>query len=84
MVRFTLRLPDELHGHLEAMAQASQRSLHAEILLLLAQATGEQRPAMGLLEAQIERARRERDIAAGQVRNLEAAIAALQKAHPTP
>jgi predicted transcriptional regulator len=37
MVRFTLRLPDELHDRLKALASKSQRSLHAEILWLLTQ-----------------------------------------------
>ena len=35
MVRFSLRLPDDLHARLAARAEADRRSLNAEILVLL-------------------------------------------------
>ena len=37
MVRFTLRLPDDLHGALEYEARLNHRSLHGEIMLRLAE-----------------------------------------------
>ena len=35
MIRFTLRLPDDVHGALEYEARLAHRSLHGEILLRL-------------------------------------------------
>jgi hypothetical protein len=35
MIRFTLRLPAELHARLKKAAERDRRSIHAEILWLL-------------------------------------------------
>lgn len=38
MVKFLLRLPDDLHAELKAWAESEKRSLHSHILFLLEQA----------------------------------------------
>lgn len=35
MVRFTLRIPDELYGKLVALASQQERSLNAQVLYIL-------------------------------------------------
>jgi hypothetical protein len=37
-IRFTLRLPAELHAKLKVLAEREQRSLHGQILYILQQA----------------------------------------------
>lgn len=40
MKQLTLRLPDDLHAHLKAMADGDRRSLHGEILYLIERGMG--------------------------------------------
>lgn len=41
--RFTLRLPDELHKVLEQLARQEKRSLHSQIIYILAQYVAKQK-----------------------------------------
>lgn len=43
MVSFSLRLPDDLHAQIKAAAEASRRSIHAEILWRLERSLDEDR-----------------------------------------
>lgn len=45
IVRFLLRLPPELHSEMKELAERDRRSLHAEILVLLEEATAARREA---------------------------------------
>lgn len=42
MKQMTLRLPDDLHAALKALAESEQRSLHGQIMHLVLRAVAEQ------------------------------------------